>query len=199
MKGKCYSETLAKFWTVDVIGQKTTEYMARLAGIFDEYKVSDDELIRVLKQYREIEFTGTSYMPLPDEGALIRVIQDVQQQMAHKRLTEPVPVATSFHDDAGRMIFADGEMVVRDRYFFKNMMEFTDLISFTYPVYWLEEAFDMMDTPHQKMYKAASDDIGKNLVLKNYYTTLELPTRKTLTQSECDACRIKGGRWSRLK
>ena len=149
MKGKCYTETLVKFWNPDVLEQKAIEYMDKLASIFEEYRVSDDELNAVIKQCRETEFTGTSYMPLPDEGALIRVIQDVQGRMAAKRITEPEKPKMKATPMEKGCVFEDGEVITRDAYFYRSMMRMTDIFSNAYPVEWIEEARVLMDDKHK--------------------------------------------------
>ena len=101
MKGKTYTEAMARFYShllPDDVAIKARAYMNRLAGVFTEYLVSDTELKAVMRQCRETEFTGTSYMPLPDEGALIRIILDVQSRMTVERQKEPEVSKCEFSD-----------------------------------------------------------------------------------------------------
>lgn len=84
MKGKAYSEVLFRLYShldMDSLETKVRTYINRLANVFDEYGCSDQAVIRVLRRCRESEFKGTAYMPLPDEGALIRIINEVNAEM----------------------------------------------------------------------------------------------------------------------
>jgi hypothetical protein len=52
-----------------------------LANLFSDYGCSDEAVSRVVRRIRETEFAGTTYMPLPNEGAIIRIIQEVNGAM----------------------------------------------------------------------------------------------------------------------
>lgn len=197
MKGKCYTETLSKFYRSDVLQAKGMEYMVRLAGLFSEHLVTDDEMALILKDCREAEFTGTSYMPLPDEGALVRIIKDVQVRTATKRMNEPESPKQEFTEEAGRMICGDGEIIIRDNYFFRNMFLMGDLLGGNYPLSWIEEAFNLMDDTHKEQYRASGDVDGKRKVMADYFTKLKLEPREAYEYNDCSKARDSAGNWFR--
>lgn len=59
---------------------KNLEFIRGLANVFVEYRVEDDHVQRVVRRCIETEFTGTSFQPLPDKGALIRIIQQINRE-----------------------------------------------------------------------------------------------------------------------
>ncbi len=201
MKGKTYTEAMARFYShllPDDVAIKARAYMNRLAGVFTEYLVSDTELKAVMRQCRETEFTGTSYMPLPDEGALIRIILDVQSRMTVERQKEPEVSKCEFSDVGNTMICSDGEVIVRDAYFYRSMMAMTDMLSNLYPIEWIEGAFDLMDDKHKQLYRNA-DLKGKLAVMTDHFNKLDLPPRVALTYDECSREREQLGQWKRYK
>lgn len=197
MKAKCYTETLSKYYTANVLEEKSTEYMKKLANLFSEFLVSDEELKLILKDCRETEFSGTGYMPLPDAAALIKIIKDVQVRTATKRMNEPEKPKQAFKESAGRMVCSDGEVIVRDEYFYRNMFLMGDLLGGQYPVSWIEEAFNLMDDEHKAQYKVSGDVKGKKEVMEEYFTKLELPIRTAKPYDECSMVRGGYGNWSR--
>lgn len=90
-KGKAYSEVLVKLYGHLAPAQqerKVADYLDHLALLFVEYGCTDQAVVRVVRRCRESEFKGTSYTPLPDEGAIIRIINEVNQGL----VTEDKPV-----------------------------------------------------------------------------------------------------------
>ena len=69
--------------------EKAKAYLMRLANLFSEYGCTSEGVARVVRRCRETEFRGTSYSPLPDEGAIIRIIHEVNQQMVAESRQDP--------------------------------------------------------------------------------------------------------------
>jgi hypothetical protein len=62
--------------------------LRRLANLFSDYGCSDEAVSRVVRRIRETDFNGTTYMPLPNESAIVRIIQEVNSAMVTET---PVP------------------------------------------------------------------------------------------------------------
>ena len=83
-KGKAYSEVLFRLYEHLPLSDREAPVrtaLRRLANLFAEYGCTDEAVNRVVRRIRETEFTGTTYMPLPNEGAIIRIIQEVNSAM----------------------------------------------------------------------------------------------------------------------
>ena len=179
----------------------------RIVSLFREYQVTDEEFRAVKRRVREEDFRGTSYSPLPDESALIRIIREVQsgQAVNHQHHAEPMRPATETREEAyGVIIAGDWEKIVRDRYFFRDMVRAGAIFgSKAYPEHWLDEAHALMDDRHKASYDRAPDDAGRPLVIRHYYEHLDLPARESKSPAEVAALREEGIRtltpWSRYR
>jgi len=87
-KGKWYSEVMQRFYSAE-IGERTKEHLDGLVGTIQELKVNATDLKAVTRRIRQTEFQGTTYMPLPDEAAIVRIIREVQGEKVIERANEP--------------------------------------------------------------------------------------------------------------
>jgi hypothetical protein len=88
-KGKWYSEVMQKFYRTGV-GERTKKHLDGLVMEILRLRPSHADLATVTRRICQTEFQGTTYMPLPDEAAIIRILREVQGESAGLRSrTEP--------------------------------------------------------------------------------------------------------------
>jgi len=87
-KGKWYSEVMQKFYFSDV-AERTKEHLDGLVATIRSMHVNASDLELVTRRIRQTEFAGTTYMPLPDEAAIVRIIREVQGEKVIERANEP--------------------------------------------------------------------------------------------------------------
>jgi len=87
-KGKWYSEVMMKFYSTNV-PERTKEHLDGLVATIQAQKVNTADLLTVTRRIRITEFSGTTYMPLPDEAAIVRIIREVQGESIIQRSNEP--------------------------------------------------------------------------------------------------------------
>ena len=195
-RGTWYTEKMARYYSPASAPRKAQDLIERLAGLFSEYQVTDAEFVAIKRRVRETEFSGTSYAPLPNESQLLEIIVDVQRGHAVDHQSQPElirPATETTEDIYGVMICGDGEKIVRDRYFFRNMMQASELFGgYQYPDHWRDEAFALMDERHRASYGRAPDDAGRMLVLRHYYDGLDLPARRSKPGVEIERLRHLG-------
>ncbi|NTU49294.1 MAG: hypothetical protein HGA87_00095 [Desulfobulbaceae bacterium] len=194
-------DALSRIYSAVLLPQKAKAYIENLVGLFDEFSVSVEQTEKVFSVCRETEFQGTAFSPLPDETALVRIIKDVKHTdtiNAQYRQYQP-QTACGYVDGDCEMICSDGEVIVRDKYFFRNMFELSDMCAGHYPKRWIEEAFAMMDAAHQAQYRSATDRRGRVAVMQDYFSSLDLPARETYSYNEVGSVRERSTRWSRYK
>lgn len=207
-RGSWYTEKMARYYTPELAPRKSQELVSRLAGLFDEYQVTDAELKAIKRRVRESEFRGSSYSPLPTEDDLIRIIKDVQAGMVTTQASAPEPYlkATETKEDVyGVTVCGDGEKIVRDYYFFRNL--FTAGVrlfgSGSVPGHWLDEAAKLMKGAHRMEYDKAQDDARRQEVLSHYYQNIRLPDRQQRSLADIERLRDEGIRhrklWSRYE
>jgi hypothetical protein len=188
---------MLKFYNPSVADRKAEEFILGLARLFDEYRVSDSEFTAIRRRIRETTFSGTSYAPLPSEPQLIELIIDVQRGQAVNNQGADhhptMPATETKEDEFGVMICGDGEKVVRDRYFFRNLVTLGEALGkYQYPPHWIDEAVLLMDEWHRDAYRRSTDDAERMMLLRIYYGGLNLPPRSTRTTREVDGLRERG-------
>ncbi|MDT9547434.1 MAG: hypothetical protein RI826_08885 [Chlorobium phaeovibrioides] len=62
---------------------------SRAVATIQAQKVNTTDLLTVTRRIRFTEFQGTTYMPLPDEAAIVRIIREVQGESIIQRSNEP--------------------------------------------------------------------------------------------------------------
>lgn len=87
-KGKWYSEVMARFYTT-AVAEHTARHLEGLVEAVRRLKVNRRDLGRATRRLRQTEFAGTTYMPLPDEAAIVRAIREVQGENVHRQAAEP--------------------------------------------------------------------------------------------------------------
>ncbi|WP_041463798.1 hypothetical protein [Pelodictyon luteolum] len=88
-KGKWYSEVMQKFYRTGV-GERTKKHLDGLVMEILRMRPSRADLGTATRRICHTEFQGTTYMPLPDEAAIIRILREVQGESAGRRIgTEP--------------------------------------------------------------------------------------------------------------
>lgn len=83
-KGQWYTVVLERSYSTlapDKQRKKVEQFITSLACLFDDHDCDDEAVRRVVNRCIKEEFRGTAYSPLPDIGALTRVIEDVLRSM----------------------------------------------------------------------------------------------------------------------
>lgn len=86
-KGKWYSEVMARFYA-SAVAERTREHLDGLVGAVRGTGINRSDLVVVARRLRQGEFSGTTYMPLPDEAAIIRTVREVQREGVGRRAAE---------------------------------------------------------------------------------------------------------------
>ena len=187
---------MVRFYTPESVPHRTKEYLGKLVALFAEFRVNEEEFDAVRRRTRESEFAGTAFAPLPDESALIRIIREVQsgQAVNHQHHAEPMRPATETRQEQyGVIIAGDGEKIVRDRYFFRDMVRAGAIFGSTaYPEHWVDEAVSLMDDGARGAYRAAQTPETKHAVMEAWYRKLELAPRRAVSPDELEKRRQAG-------
>lgn len=92
-----------------------------------------------------------------------------------------------------------GEVIERDRYFFKAAVALgASLQGELYPG--LEaEAFELLGNQHKEAYHRAPDDAGRMRVIRHYFENIQLPARRSKSPGEIDELMRSGKQWVRYE
>lgn len=196
-KGKTYAQvcrTLFAGKSPDEQRAKAHDLIGKIAALFDS--MGSEKLILIaVRRSRDTEYTGTAYSPLPDIGALSRVVNEVLRDFPNERdKSSALPDAIETKEDEyGVTICDDCEKIVRDRYFFRSLCnQGYDLYTDTLVMALADEAFSLMDDKHKASHGRAPDDAGRMLVMRHYFENVELPDRKSKPSHEIEKLRAHG-------
>ena len=68
--------------------KRTIEHRTGMIAAIKRLKVNHEELEVIKRRIKQAEFTGTTFMPLPTEADIVRIVKDVQKEMLHKKIEE---------------------------------------------------------------------------------------------------------------